>query len=61
MTELVHVIDFLWKFAVGFAAGFSVKWVLVWRSNRTTIHQSENIVGGNLAGRDVNIRKDRLK
>jgi hypothetical protein len=44
------------KFLAGFLAGFSVKWFFVWRSNRTTITQNKNIVGGNLAGRDVNIR-----
>jgi hypothetical protein len=43
------------KVAAGFLAGFSVKWYMVWRSSRTTTTQNKNVVGGNLAGRDVNI------
>jgi hypothetical protein len=45
----------------GFLAGFSVKWFFVWRSNRTTIQQKGNIVGGSLAGRDVTVNRDTKK
>jgi len=61
VTEFVHAIELIWKFVVGFLAGFTFKWILVWRSNRSTIRQSGNVVGGNLAGRDVNVREDRRK
>lgn len=61
MTAFSHAFEFLWKFLAGFAAGFTFKSVLVWHSNRTTVRQSGNIVGGNLAGGDVNIRDDRRK
>lgn len=44
------------KFLAGFLTGFSFKWLLVWRSNRTSLRQQGNVVGGSLAGRDVNIK-----
>lgn len=50
----------IWKFLAGFLTGFSFKWILVWRSSRTTVRQSNNVVGGNQAGRDVNI-EDRSR
>lgn len=53
-----HWYDIL-KFLAGFLTGFSLKWFFVWRSNRTTIGQTDNVVGGNLAGRDINIEERR--
>jgi hypothetical protein len=47
------------KYLAGFLTGFCFKWVLVWRSNRTTVRQDKNVVGGNMAGRDVNVENRR--
>lgn len=61
VIAIVSIVKTIWQFALGFLAGFTFKAVLVWRSNRRTVRQSGNIVGGNLAGGDVNIREDRQK
>lgn len=49
------------ELVASFFAGFSLKWVLVVRSKRTNIHQQDNVVGGNLAGRDVTIGRKQDK
>jgi hypothetical protein len=49
VPDLRHVVELI----ASFLAGFSLKWILVVRSSRVNINQQGNIVGGNLAGRDV--------
>ena len=61
MSGFIHVLKAAWEFLAGFLVGFTFKWILVWRSSRTTIHQSGNVVGGNLAGHDVITREVRRK
>ena len=55
MIELRDVLEIL----IGALAGYSIKWIFVVRSHRQTITQQGNVVGGNLAGRDVTTGKDR--
>ncbi len=43
------------KFLAGVLTGFCLKWYFVYRSEKTSIKQSGNVVGGNMAGGDVNI------
>lgn len=54
MPEWRHILELV----ASFLAGFTLKWVLVVRSNRTTVRQQGNMVGGNMAGRDVKTGRD---
>lgn len=49
------------EIVVSFFAGYSLKWVFVVRTKKQMIQQSGNVVGGNMAGRDVTIRQDDKK
>jgi hypothetical protein len=61
VPEWSDILKILGGFLAGLGAGFSLKVVLVRRGNQVTAVQKGNVVGGNQAGRDVNIGGDRQK
>ena len=61
MPEWSDVLKILTGAIAGFAGGFSLKATLVKRSNRITTEQKRNVVGGNQAGRDVNVSGEPRK